>query len=221
MREWLNRLPENEQSPDLVADVLLQQERMCETLGQRGRQQDLIVELVQLLAPRGGSERLAQAYLRQGDLLTLLKRFNEADRALSTSLRLSRDRHDAALERHVLRSIGLLRWHEGRYPEALAITDSALEIDRERQDELAVAGDLANRGQILKCMGEYELARASLEEAIAIPAQAAEPATLTYSCTCSPTSAVRKAISIVHSHICSGRMRSRGGTCVRSCVLST
>ena len=178
VREWLTRLPE--QSPDLVADVLLQQERMCETLGQRSRQQELIAELVQLLAPRGASERLAQAYLRQGDLLTLLKRFNEADRALSTSLRLSRERHDAALERHVLRSIGLLRWHEGRYPEALAITDSALEIDRERHDELAVAGDLANRGQILKCMGEYELARASLEEAIAIPAQAAEPATLTY-----------------------------------------
>ncbi len=180
VREWLTRLPDAEQSPDLVADVLLQQERMCETLGQRGRQQELIGELVALLAPRGASERLAQAYLRQGDLLTLLKSFNEADRALSTSLRLSRERHDAALERHVLRSIGLLRWHEGRYAEALAINDSALEIDRARQDELAVAGDLANRGQILKSMGEFELARASLEEAIAIPAQAAEPATLTY-----------------------------------------
>jgi len=153
---------------------------MCETLGQRDRQQELIGELVALLAPRGASERLAQAYLRQGDLLTLLKYFNEADRALSTSLRLSRERHDAALERHVLRSIGLLRWHEGRYAEALAITERALEIDRERRDELAVAGDLANRGQILKSMGEFELARASLEEAIAIPAQAAEPATLTY-----------------------------------------
>jgi serine/threonine protein kinase/tetratricopeptide (TPR) repeat protein len=180
VREWLTRLPEPEQSPDVVADVLLQQERMCETLGLRGRQQELIAELVALLAPRGASERLAQAYLRQGDLLTLLKRFNEADRALSTSLRLSRERQDAALERHVLRSIGLLRWHEGRYAEALAINDSALEIDRARQDELAVAGDLANRGQILKSMGEFDLARASLEEAIAIPAQAAEPATLTY-----------------------------------------
>jgi serine/threonine protein kinase/tetratricopeptide (TPR) repeat protein len=180
VREWLTRLPDQEHCPDLVADVLLQQERMCETLGQRGRQQELIGELVALLAPRGASERLAQAYLRQGDLLTLLQRFNEADRALSTSLRLGRERHDAALERHVLRSIGLLRWHEGRYAEALAITDSALEIDRERRDELAVAGDLANRGQILKSMGQFELARASLEEAIAIPAQAAEPATLTY-----------------------------------------
>lgn len=180
VREWLTRLPEKEQSPEVIADVLLQQERLCETLGQRGRQQELIAELVALLAPRGASERLAQAYLRQGDLLTLLKRFNEADRALSTSLRLSRERHDAALERHVLRSIGLLRWHEGRYAEALAINDSALEIDRARRDELAVAGDLANRGQILKSMGEFDLARASLEEAIAIPAQAAEPATLTY-----------------------------------------
>ena len=180
VREWLARLPDDAQSAELLADVLLQQERLCETLGQRGRQQEIIGELVALLAPRGASERLAQAYLRQGDLLTLLKRYNEADRALSTSLRLSRERHDAALERHVLRSIGLLRWHEGRYAEALAITDSALEIDRQREDELAVAGDLANRGFILKSMGEYELARASLEEAIAIPAQAAEPATLVY-----------------------------------------
>ena len=180
VREWLAHLTDDAQTAELLADVLLVQERLCETLGHRGRQQELIGELVALLAPRGASERLAQAYLRQGDLLTLLKHYNEADRALSTSLRLSRERHDAVLERHVLRSIGLLRWHEGRYAEALAITQSALEIDRQRQDELAVAGDLANRGFILKSMGEYELARASLEEAIAIPAQAAEPATLVY-----------------------------------------
>lgn len=180
VREWLGCVPESERSPELLADVLLQQERMCEILGQRGRQQELIGALVALLAPLGASERLAQSYLRQGDLLILLKRYNEADRVLSTSLRLSRERRDAGLERHVLRSIGLLRWHEGRYDEALTITETALEIDRQRNDELAVAGDLANRGFILKSMGQYELARASLEEAIAMPAQAAEPATLAY-----------------------------------------
>ena len=106
--------------------------------------------------------------------------------------------------------------------EALAITDSALEIDRERHDELAVAGDLANRGQILKSMGEYELARASLEEAIAIPAQAAEPATLTYTLHMLANICRSQGdLEQCDAHICSGRMRSRNGTCGRSCAPST
>ena len=93
VREWLARLPERRPRLRICSPMCCcMQERMCETLGQRGRQQELIGELVALLAPRGASERLAQSYLRQGDLLTLLKHYNEADRALSTSLRLSRER---------------------------------------------------------------------------------------------------------------------------------
>jgi tetratricopeptide (TPR) repeat protein/class 3 adenylate cyclase len=181
VRQWVLRLPEGEERFDLLADVLLQQERQCETLGQRGRQQLIVDELISLLAPRGASERLSQAYLRQGNLSTLLKRFDAADRMLSTALRICRERGDVTLERHALRSLGLLRWHEERHAEALAITESALAIDRERHDELAVAGDLANLGVILKNMGEYSRALVSLEEALAIPALAQDPTTLVYS----------------------------------------
>jgi serine/threonine protein kinase/tetratricopeptide (TPR) repeat protein len=180
VRQWVLRLPEGEERFDLLTDVLLQQERQCETLGQRGRQQQIVDELISLLAPRGASERLSQAYLRQGDLSTLLKRFNAADRMLSTALRICRDRGDVMLESHALRSLGLLRWHEQRHAEALAITEIALAIDRERRDELAVAGDLANLGVILKSMGEYARAMASLEEAIALPALVRDPTTLVY-----------------------------------------
>jgi len=181
VRQWVLRLPEGEERFDLLTEVLLQQERQCETLGQRGRQQHIVDELISLLAPRGASERLSQAYLRQGNLFTLLKRFDAADRVLSTALRICRERGDVTLERHALRSLGLLRWHEQRHTEALAITESTLAIDRERHDELAVAGDLANLGVILKCMGEYSRAQASLEEALAIPALAQDPITLVYS----------------------------------------
>jgi serine/threonine protein kinase/tetratricopeptide (TPR) repeat protein len=181
VRQWVSRLPEGEERFNLLTDVLLQQERQCETLGQRGRQQLIVDELISLLAPRGASERLSQAYLRQGDLSTLLRRFDAADRVLSTALRICRERGDLTLERHALRSLGLLRWHEERHAEALAITESALAIDRERHDELAVAGDLANLGVILKSMGEYSRALTSLEEALAIPALAQDPATLVYS----------------------------------------
>ena len=181
VQDWVTRLPDNAARCDLVADVLLQQERLCETLGLRGRQQQIVGELITLLAPRGASPRLTLAYLRQGDLLTLLKRFDAADRALSTALRMSRERGDAALERNALRSIGLLRWHEERHTEALAITQSTIAIDRERCDDLAVAGDLANLGVIYKSMGEYSRAIACFEEALSIPALSEDPSTLVYS----------------------------------------
>jgi serine/threonine protein kinase/tetratricopeptide (TPR) repeat protein len=180
VREWVARLPESDEQFDILTAVLLQQERLCETLGQRGQQQQLVDELISLLAPRGSSERLSQAYLRQGDLSTLLKRFDAADRALSTALRLCRERGDVTLERHVLRSLGLLRWHEGRYEEARAITESTLARNRERGDDYAVAADLANLGVILKGMGDYSLALASLEEAMSMPALEQDATTYLY-----------------------------------------
>jgi serine/threonine protein kinase/tetratricopeptide (TPR) repeat protein len=180
VQSWLMRLDDTSDRRDRLADVLLKQERACETLGLRSRQQQLSAELVALLAPHGASARLAEAYLRQGDVSTLLKRFDVADRALATALRMSREHADAALERRTLRSIGLLRWHEGRHTEALAITERALAIDRERGDELAVAGDLSNIVPILRSLGQHERALACLEEALAIPALADDPIRLQY-----------------------------------------
>ena len=177
----LMHLPQDGEHQDLLVDLLLQQERLCETLGQRHRQQQLVLELIALLAPLGSSAKLALAYLRQGDLLTLLRRFDAADRALNTSLRMSRELSDAALERHALRSLGLLRWHEGRHEEALEITQNALLIARERGDKLGIAGDLANLGVIFKSMGEYERALASFEDGLSTPELAQDPSILVYS----------------------------------------
>ena len=178
--EWLPHLAEDENARQLRADVLLEQERLCETMGLRRRQQDIIGRLISHLAPAGRSARLAEAYLREGDLLTLLKRFNAADRALSTALRISRELDDAKLERNILRSIGLLRWHEGRSEEALELTEHALAIDRECGDEDAVPGDLVNAANILKGMGKYAEAFSRIEEALAIPSLAGNPKKLAY-----------------------------------------
>jgi predicted ATPase/class 3 adenylate cyclase/tRNA A-37 threonylcarbamoyl transferase component Bud32 len=172
---WLDELPDGEARRDLKADLLLQQERECETLGLRSRQREIISDLIAHVTPGGPSARLAEAYLRQGNLFTLLKRFDAADRALGTALRVSREQGDTALERNALRSMGLLRWHEGRHAEALAITRNALAIAREHQDELAVAGDLTNLGNILKSLGDYAAARSTLEEAMALRTLADDP----------------------------------------------
>ncbi len=164
----------------VVADLLLQQERVCETLGLRARQQQLIDQLIEHLAHEEASARLAEVYLRQGDLSTLLQRFDAADRALGTALRFGEERGDTTLVRSGLRSLGLLRWHEGRHAEALDITRRVLAADRECDDEVAVAGDLTNSGNILRAMGDYEGARSKLEEALAMPALRNDPKKLVY-----------------------------------------
>jgi tetratricopeptide (TPR) repeat protein/class 3 adenylate cyclase len=180
VRGWIAHLPEDDVRTDALAELLLHQERLCETLGLRGRQQQIVEELIALLAPRGASASLAQAYLRRGDVATLLKRFDAAERALSTALRLSRELGEAALERNALRSIGLLRWHQGRHGDALTIAGSALAIARETGDDLMVAGDLVNIGIILKSMGDYRGALTSLEEAMSIPALGQNPSKLLF-----------------------------------------
>lgn len=177
---WVASLPDTDERRDLHADVLLQQERVCETLGFRSRQRTIVESLITMLAPRGPSTRLAQAYLRRGDLQTSLKHFDAADRSLATALRVSRERGDTDRERAALRSIGLLRWYEGRHAEALDLTEDALAIDRASGDELAVAGDLANICSILRSLGDYEAALVRIEEALAMPILAEDPKTLVY-----------------------------------------
>ena len=189
LQEWITHLPDSGARKDQLTDILLEQERLCETLGQRRRQQVIITELISLLAPHGSSSKLAEAYLRQGDLLVLLKQYDAAERALNTARRLSHEHHDRRLERSALRSLGLLRWHQGRHVEALAIAQKALEFDRAFDDERSIIGDLANIGNILRALGEYDRARAVLEEALAMPAAEREP---------SPISSVLHNLANVH-----------------------
>ncbi|HET9040322.1 MAG TPA: tetratricopeptide repeat protein, partial [Gemmatimonadales bacterium] len=169
---WLFRLPDDPERREVLIDILFRQERLCETLGLRGRQQRIIDELVALLEPAREPARLAEAYLRQGDLSTLLRRFEEAEAALVRSLRLRQELGDAIGRRNTLRSLGLLRWHQGRDEDALACIEETLAIDRERGDLEAHVGDLANLGGVLKGMGQIERARETLEEALRLSAKA-------------------------------------------------
>jgi tetratricopeptide (TPR) repeat protein/class 3 adenylate cyclase len=171
-QSWLVRLPDDPERREALIDILFRQERLCETLGLRGRQQRIIDELVALLDPSREPARLAEACLRQGDLNTLLRRFGEAEAALERSLRLRDELGDAIGRRNTLRSLGLLRWHQGRDDEALDCIEATLAIDRERGDLEAHVGDLANLGGVLRGMGQTDRARATLEEALRLSAEA-------------------------------------------------
>jgi class 3 adenylate cyclase/tetratricopeptide (TPR) repeat protein len=181
---WVAHLSDDEQRAGLLLDVLLRQERLYETLGRRNEQQGVIDRLFELLssADRPGDEtarqraggraetggtagRLAEVYVRQGDLHTQLGRYEDAERALDQALTRRQALGDPVGEAHVLRSMGFLRWHQGRYDEAVGCNEAALAIDRRGQDLAAMAMDLTNLGAVLRNVGDHARARDCLEEA--------------------------------------------------------
>ncbi len=172
---WVSAMPDTEARRDLTADVLLKQERMCETLGLRARQLVIVEDLIALLAPAGGSARLAEAYQRQGDVLTLLRRFEAADRALDTSLRLSRELGDKPGERNALRSIGLLKSHQGEREAAVKSIKEALSLDLELGETTAAAGDVASMGNVMRSMGRHHEALEALEEGLGYLSEKDDP----------------------------------------------
>ncbi len=175
VEQWLLQLPNDDGRRDLEADVLLRQERLSETLGMRNRQLALVERLIGLLAPFGPSDRLAQAYLRQGDAFTLLRRYEAAERALETALHIASERSDSVGERNALRSIALLRSHEGRHAEALSIIKRVLELGQQAADTRAEAGDMATMANILRAMGDVPRALEVLEAALARTAATDNP----------------------------------------------
>ncbi len=163
--EWLTRSGA-EENASLHVDILLRQERLCETLGLRVRQQQLIDRLIVLLQSTGERAQLAEVYLRQGDLFTLLRDFDRAEDALKKSLHMRRELRDPAGERHTLRSLGLMQWHQGRYQEALHTIDNALALDRQHHDASGIVTDLVGRAAVLKSKGDLEQSQIALEEAL-------------------------------------------------------
>ena len=165
-QSWLLRMPDGAERRDALVDILFRQERLCETLGLRARQERIIDELVGLLESSNQLARLAEAYQRQGDLSTLLRRYDHAEAVLKKALDLDRRLGDPLAERNLLRSIGLLRWHQGRDQDALDAIDAALAIDREQGDREGEVGECANLGIVLRGMGEPVRGRVALEEAL-------------------------------------------------------
>ena len=163
---WVVRLPDDAVRRDLLADVMLRQERLSEMLGMRERQLEIVDALISMLAPCGPSERLVQVYLRQGDAFTLLNRYEAAERSLQTALRIATERIDRLGERNALRSIAFLRSHEGRHADALAKIEEVLGINHAIGDTRSEAGDLATLGNILRALGQPERALEVLEAAL-------------------------------------------------------
>jgi predicted ATPase len=156
-------------------EVLFHQERLYDILGSREQQQALIDQLLTLLQSSKDQARLADVYVRQGDLYTELARFEAAEQVLKEALHLRRTLSDPVGESQVLRSLGFLRWHQGQYDEALTHNEATLTLDRQRDDHMTIATDLTNLAAVLRSLGDHERALTSLQEALDIYEAAQHP----------------------------------------------
>ena len=73
---------------------------------------------------------------------------------------------DSSVERHALRSMGLLLWYQDRHEEAAELGELAL--DRRLQNRDGEIGSLANLGQLYRAMGRYDEALEYLERALTL-----------------------------------------------------
>jgi tetratricopeptide (TPR) repeat protein/class 3 adenylate cyclase/tRNA A-37 threonylcarbamoyl transferase component Bud32 len=148
--EWLRRCSEEEELSAERLGLLLDKERLCETLGWRDEQGRLIEELLALLTHRRDAPELVDVLIRQGELLAQLGRHAEADGVLQAALDTSRRIGDPMRERNALRGRSFLRWHEQRPEDVVELLQQALELDRRLGDRRAEVQDLANIGTTLR-----------------------------------------------------------------------
>ena len=170
MKIAISQLPPDRAKHGTLVETLLEEERLCDTLGWRTRQEAVMAQVFSILRLYDDPASLAAAYLRQGDLCTQLGRFQEADEALTKSQSMRQALADRAGESNALRSLSFLQWHQGRLQDAVASNEAALAIDRERGDLRAMSHDLTNLAPVLQQLGDFTGALERLQAALEIEA---------------------------------------------------
>jgi serine/threonine protein kinase/tetratricopeptide (TPR) repeat protein len=166
-RQWFSKLPADRIDKTTLADLLLAEERLSDTLGLRDRQESAIRELVGLAALLDRSRR-AEIYIRKGGLDTLMARYAEAESALNHAITLHREASDRLGERAVLRSLGFLHWHRQDHQAGIACAEAALDIDRELADLAATRHDKGVLGRAFRSAGNQDRAAECFLEQLAL-----------------------------------------------------
>ena len=170
MKIAISQLPPDRTKHGTLVEALLEEERLCDTLGWRERQEAVIEQIFSILRVYQDLPSMAAACVRRGDLCTQLGRFEEADEALNQARSIRRGLSDRNGESNALRSLSFLRWHQGRHQEAVDCNEAALLIDYERGDLKAMSRDLTNLAPLLQQLGDFNGALARLEKALELEA---------------------------------------------------
>lgn len=172
--------PDPERRRETLIQLLLEQERLAETVGDRKQQQHIIERLFSLVEEGSDPLLVAEVHRRQGDLYTLVGEFQKAEQAVTQALTLTRAQPDSPENQRALRSLGFLRWKEGKNAEALEVMQELLQIHRKRKESKEVVGDLVNLANIRRGMAQYEEAMELLREANQLAGTTGNPSRQAY-----------------------------------------
>jgi serine/threonine protein kinase/tetratricopeptide (TPR) repeat protein len=155
---WAERLPSSTDNDRLRLKVLFTMERLLDSTGDRKAQHDTITRLRDLVAVAGTEEDSIELGMRHGDHLSAAGRYEEAEATLAKALERSRTASLPDMQRKVLRSLGLLSWHQnlGTEAEALRYLEEAVELDRATGDIEAELSTRFNIAYVLKTTGSLD-----------------------------------------------------------------
>ncbi|MGD2047422.1 MAG: tetratricopeptide repeat protein, partial [Gemmatimonadota bacterium] len=162
-RRWIERSGSADADERLVA-LLLEQERHLEKLGERDQQQRVIDEALSLI-PAGPSVERANVLTRQGELATLVGRFEEAQEAFDTAIEVAAACGAADARARALRGLGLKSWRVERFTEGVELLSEVVVYDREHESPPVRVRDLLNLGRFHRELGQWDEAWECLEEA--------------------------------------------------------
>ncbi|MDX1395348.1 MAG: tetratricopeptide repeat protein [Gemmatimonadota bacterium] len=166
--DWVARLDDEGEASRKRVEMLFRQERLFEHLGQRDRQREIIDRLLETLDPEESPGRVGEAWIRKGDLATLVRDHAAAEKAFERAIELAERSGSDDLRAHAFRSLGLLRWHQRRHEEAIELVERALAHDRAIGNREAIVGNLGNLGALHRAIGDHERALEVLHEALDI-----------------------------------------------------
>ena len=113
VRQWIQSSDKNPGNrAKLLVPLLLELERHLEKLGRRDEQQSVIDELDDLLSTDVPTRNRGEVLVRQGDLYTLLAKYDKALPAFTQALEIAEQLDDPELRCKALRSLGHVMWSQ-------------------------------------------------------------------------------------------------------------
>ena len=135
-------------------------------LARRDDQRDTLERLIHSAMALDDPALLADAYIRQGELLSVAGSAENALACVERALSLKKLIGDKRGEAKALRALGFIYWQRGQYDEALHIHREVLQVYRALGDRETEGMDLINLGELLRQLQRYQEALQCLEEAL-------------------------------------------------------
>jgi serine/threonine protein kinase/tetratricopeptide (TPR) repeat protein len=181
IRGWIERSDKDpEERNSLLVELLLDLERHLEKLGRRSDQQSVIDDLRGLLPTEELTKELGEVCVREGDLYTLLDKYDAAPPLFHRALEIADQLGDAVLHGRAVRSFGHLLWRQGNYDEAVPWLEQAIAHARESEDTSRLIVDLLNLGRALRRLDNFDRAVAIGDEALELANETGNPADQSY-----------------------------------------